>query len=115
MTTYKTQLEKEIEVFGCSKKLGRASCGEVSFENKIILCDDCVFKLIEEYNKLLMEKAKCGNCSFMAEKIKEAKLEGYNQARKEEVEFLKEWYSIATYKSHFKDDIIEKRIKELEK
>jgi len=36
---------------GCNKNLDRALCGEISFANKIILCDDCVFKLIEErYN-----------------------------------------------------------------
>ena len=42
----------EEKPLGCNKNLGRGSCGDISFANKIILCDDCVWKLIEENQKL---------------------------------------------------------------
>ena len=42
----------EKKQLGCNKNLGRGLCGEISFANKIILCDDCVFNLIEERDEL---------------------------------------------------------------
>ena len=52
-----TKEQKESKIFdtpdlGCNKNLDRGLCGEISFANKIILCDDCVFKLIEENKRL---------------------------------------------------------------
>ena len=43
---------------GCNKNLGRGLCGDISFANKIILCDDCVFKLIEKQTRLKAEVEK---------------------------------------------------------
>lgn len=40
---------------------------------------------------------------------------GYREAQKKELEFLKRWYGICCYKSSFKDDMIEERIKQLQK
>lgn len=37
---------------GCNENLGRGLCGEISFVNKIILCDDCTFKIIENRAEL---------------------------------------------------------------
>ncbi len=44
----------------------------------------------------------------------EKNLSVYLIAVKEELEFLKHWYSISTWKTEFKDDVIEERIKECE-
>lgn len=33
---------------GCDQDMGRGKCGEITFANKIMLCDDCTFKLIED-------------------------------------------------------------------
>ena len=48
----------DMSDLGCNKDLNRALCGEVSFNNKIILCDDCVFKLIEKQTRLKAEVEK---------------------------------------------------------
>lgn len=48
---------KAVEViipkaFGCNKDIQRALCGEISFANKIVLCDDCTMKVIEKFEEI---------------------------------------------------------------
>lgn len=45
------KIEELEKGYGCNKNLGRGLCGEISFANKIILCDDCVFELIQKYEQ----------------------------------------------------------------
>jgi len=60
----------EEKPLGCNKNLGRGSCGDISFANKIILCDDCVWKLIEENQKLnIMLKTCYGRIEDLCQKL----------------------------------------------
>ena len=99
MDNYKTQLEREIEKIreGCGEKTEDEEfdldCGE-EIDNpdsesgcSFLLCDKCREKLIKA----------------------EAKLEGYNKARKEELEFLKNLNSLTPDRNNQ----IKERIKEL--
>jgi len=56
------------EPLGCNCDLKRGFCGEITFANKIILCDDCTFKLIEKVGNL--EKALQSERARIKEKIK---------------------------------------------
>jgi len=76
---------EELEA-GCEQpeSLGRSPCGVIA-GGQVSYCDECEIR------------------------IEERKL-----AEKEFKEFLQWWYNIACYKSSFKDDIIEMKIKELD-
>lgn len=62
---------------GCNKNLGRALCGEISFENKIILCDSCTMELIEKFERAKKEISRIkhgknmGCCINVCDKILE--------------------------------------------
>jgi len=56
------------EPLGCNCDLKRGFCGEITFANKIILCDDCTFKLIEKVGNL--EKALQSERARIKEEIK---------------------------------------------
>lgn len=48
-------LLKDVDIpktFGCNKDLERALCGEISFANRIILCDSCTMDLINKLGEI---------------------------------------------------------------
>jgi len=66
----------EEKPLGCNKNLGRGSCGDISFANKIILCDDCVWELIEENQKLKQREAYGNEINEERIKQRDAEIRG---------------------------------------
>ncbi len=66
-------------------------------------------KRVYELIKLVINAKTRRELRFLEGAIEERKL-----AEREFCDFLKEWYSICCYKTSFKDDWIEEKIKELE-